>query len=62
MQLRRTLRTDVSGGAGALDPAAIAQVAAEAWPEVRDADELHDALLTLDRCCRRCEEWQRIVR
>lgn len=28
-----------------LDPAAIAQVRAEAWPLVRDADELHDALL-----------------
>ena len=32
---------------GALDPAAIAQVAEESWPVVRDADELHDALLTL---------------
>ena len=35
------------GGIGALDPAAIAQVAEESWPVVRDADELHDALLTL---------------
>ncbi len=47
VQLRRTLRTDFAGGAGILDPAAIAQVAAESWPDVRDADELHDALLTL---------------
>jgi len=47
VQLRRTLRSDVSGGAGILDPAAIAQVSAEAWPDVRNADELHDALLTL---------------
>ncbi len=47
VQLRRTLRTDVSGGAGILDPAAIAQVASEAWPDVRNADELHDAMLTL---------------
>ena len=30
-----------------LDPAAIAQVRAEAWPDVRDADELHDVLHTL---------------
>ena len=30
-----------------LDPAAIAQVRADAWPIVRDADELHEALLTL---------------
>ena len=48
VQLRRTLRTDFAGGAGILDPAAIATVAAESWPDVRDADELHDALLSLD--------------
>src|SRR6202021_3071666 len=47
VQLRRTLRTDASGGAGILDPAAIATVAAESWPDVRDADDLHDALLSL---------------
>ena len=47
VQLRQTLGTDVTGGIGALDPAAIDQVSAEAWPEPRDADELHDALLTL---------------
>ncbi len=46
VQLRRTLRDDF-GGAGVLDPAAIAEVAAESWPVVRDADELHDALATL---------------
>ena len=47
VQLRSSLRTDFVGGAGILDPAAIARISAEAWPEVRDADELHDALLTL---------------
>jgi ATP-dependent Lhr-like helicase len=47
--LRGSLRTDFVGGAGILDPAAIAQVSEDAWPEVRDADELHDALLTLIR-------------
>ena len=47
VQLRRTLRTDVAGGAGILDPAAIDQVTAESWPDVRNADELHDALLGL---------------
>jgi ATP-dependent Lhr-like helicase len=47
VQLRRTLRTDVAGGAGILDPVAIAQVTAESWPSVRNADELHDALLSL---------------
>ncbi len=30
-----------------LDPAAISQVLAEAWPTVRDADELHDTLCGL---------------
>jgi ATP-dependent Lhr-like helicase len=44
--LRRTTRDDADG-TGILDPAAIAQVAAESWPVVRDADELHDALTTL---------------
>ena len=32
---------------GALDPAAIAEVSAEAWPDVRDADELARRLHTL---------------
>lgn len=47
VQLRNTLRTDVSHGVGALDVAAIESVAQEVWPVVRDSDELHDALLTL---------------
>ena len=47
VQLRRTVRTDFVDGAGSLDAEAIVQVAAEAWPLVRDADELHEALLTL---------------
>jgi len=32
---------------GALDPEAIASVREEAWPQVRDADELHDAINSL---------------
>ena len=32
---------------GRLDPAAIAEVREESWPDVRDADELHDVLQTL---------------
>jgi ATP-dependent Lhr-like helicase len=47
VQLRRSLKTDVADGVGALDPEAIRQVAEESWPDVRNADELHDALLTL---------------
>src|SRR5581483_9518633 len=49
VQLRQTLGTDVSGGEGVLDLAVIDQISAESWPEARDADELHDALLTLVR-------------
>jgi len=47
VQLRRTLSPEDANAIGALDPAAITQAAEEAWPVVRDADELHDALLTL---------------
>ena len=47
VNLRRTLPADAPDGTGILDPAAIALVAAEVWPDVRNADELHDALLTL---------------
>jgi ATP-dependent Lhr-like helicase len=57
VQLRQKLGTDVTGGEGALDPAAFDQVAAEAWPDARDADELHDALLTLVRLPP-AAEWQ----
>ena len=44
VQMRRSLPADSAEGAGALDPEAIAQVAAGAWPPMRDADELHEAL------------------
>ena len=47
VELRRTLPADMAGEVGALDPAAIDEVVRESWPVVRDADELHDALLTL---------------
>jgi ATP-dependent helicase Lhr and Lhr-like helicase len=48
VQLRQSLGTDVTGE-GILDPAAIDEISAEVFPEARDADELHDALLTLIR-------------
>src|SRR5204863_503990 len=44
--LRRT-DPDLAAGLGALEPAAITEVRAQAWPDVRDADELHDALLSM---------------
>ena len=47
VEMRRTLPPDLLGQVGALDPMAIVEVQRESWPVVRDADELHDALLTL---------------
>ena len=47
VEMRRVLPASVLEEVGALDPAAIAQVQLEAWPDVRDADELHDVLHTL---------------
>ena len=44
--LRRALPEDTRD-LGSLDAAAIENAARDAWPTVRDADELHDALLTL---------------
>jgi ATP-dependent Lhr-like helicase len=43
----RRVDPDLASGIGALDPAAIAEVRRQAWPDVRDADELHDVLLNL---------------
>jgi ATP-dependent helicase Lhr and Lhr-like helicase len=45
--LRRTLPGEMAEGVGSLDLAAIDEVVRESWPVVRDADDLHDALLTL---------------
>jgi ATP-dependent Lhr-like helicase len=47
VQMRSTLRTDFAEGAGALDPQAIEQVSAEAWPAMRDVEEVHEALVSL---------------
>jgi ATP-dependent helicase Lhr and Lhr-like helicase len=47
VEMRRVLPASVLEEVGALDPAAIEQVQQEAWPDLRDADELHDVLHTL---------------
>jgi ATP-dependent helicase Lhr and Lhr-like helicase len=47
VEMRRVLPDAVLGEIGRLDPAAISEVCDDAWPDVRDAEELHDALLTL---------------
>ena len=47
VEMRRILPESVLEEVGKLDPGAIEQVRAEAWPDVRDEDELHDVLHTL---------------
>ncbi len=45
--LRRALPAAEAAELGALDPEAVREVAGQVWPEVRDPEELHDALLDL---------------
>ena len=46
VDMRRALPEALASELGRLDPSAIDEVRRDAWPDVRDADELHDALLT----------------
>lgn len=60
--LRRT-DPDLAQGIGALSPEALAEVKAQAWPDIRDPDELHDLLLTVILLpARVAEPWQRYAR
>jgi ATP-dependent Lhr-like helicase len=43
---RRAFEPSSADDLGTLDPAAIERVRDEAWPEIQNADELHDTLLT----------------
>ncbi|HET6837044.1 MAG TPA: DEAD/DEAH box helicase, partial [Gemmatimonadales bacterium] len=43
---RRAFEPSSADDLGALDPGAIERVRDEAWPDIQNADELHDALLT----------------
>ena len=45
--LRRALPSAEAADLGALDPEAVRSVTEQVWPDVRDADELHDLLLDL---------------
>jgi ATP-dependent Lhr-like helicase len=47
VEMRRMLPEAILGEIGRLDPVAIAEVCDDAWPDVRDAQEMHDALLSL---------------
>ena len=46
VQTRRASEPSRAGALGALDQEAIDAVTQQAWPDPRDADELHDALMT----------------
>jgi ATP-dependent Lhr-like helicase len=63
VQLRRMLPEAVLNEVGRLDQDAIARVGEQARPEVRDADELHDALQTLVALPQELadEDWHRAV-
>ncbi len=57
--LRRTA-PDLAQGIGALSPEALTEVKGQAWPDIRDADELHDLLLTVILLpVRETAPWQR---
>jgi ATP-dependent Lhr-like helicase len=47
VEMRRVLPDAVLGEIGRLSPTAIAEVCDDAWPDARDREEVHDALLTL---------------
>lgn len=47
VEMRRVLPDSLLQEVGKLDKNAIAEVQQQAWPDVRNADELHDALQTL---------------
>ncbi len=47
VEMRRVLPDAIASDIGRLDPAAISEVRDQAWPDVRNADELHDVLQTL---------------
>jgi len=46
VSLRRAV-PELAGNLGRLDPSAVEEVRAQAWPDIRTPDELHDLLLTV---------------
>ncbi|WP_347252511.1 DEAD/DEAH box helicase, partial [Legionella sp.] len=47
VEMRRVLPESLLQKIGQLNPAAISEVQQQAWPDIRNADELHDVLQTL---------------
>ncbi len=59
VEMRRVLPESLLQEVGKLDPAAIEEVQQQAWPDVRNADELHDALQTwIAYPCSEDDKWQ----
>jgi ATP-dependent Lhr-like helicase len=65
VQSRRWSDPESADDLGALDPQAIESVRQEAWPQVRDADEMHEALMTMaciaDEEARANEGWPTLL-
>ncbi|HEY2029443.1 MAG TPA: DEAD/DEAH box helicase [Myxococcales bacterium] len=61
VQLRRSLDPKDAAELGALDADAIREVVENAFPDVRNADDLHDALLTLCMLHEVPEAWRRYL-
>jgi ATP-dependent Lhr-like helicase len=62
VSVRRSFSPDDVSDLTALDPAAIDTVRAQAWPLVRDAEELHDTLLAVGAIAEsEGVEWQQFV-
>ena len=61
VEMRRMLPEAVLSEIGRLDPAAIAEVREEAWPDVRDADELHDVAARVSPCYRTVRDATRVT-
>ncbi len=61
VQMRRTLDRRTADTLGELDPAAVARVREEAWPDPHDAEEVHEALgwmgFATDAEATRWHEW-----
>ncbi len=49
VSMRGMVPEKMLGEAGRLDPAAIAELREECWPDVRDEHELHDSAVFADR-------------
>lgn len=61
VELRRVLPESMLEEIGKLDPKAILDVKQQAWPDIRNVDELHDFLQTIVAYPRINEEWNEFI-